>query len=319
MTTLRLPADRFGSGRSTWAGAVVCALLLVTAMIRETGMVGPAFANAVSLLWILAGVAVAVRGSAKLPRLAELYLWLAFILTLSLLQILAQNLARWTGMEVVDVFRLISIPHVITVVAALGVLGAWSRKSSRLAAGILILGAVVFWTGARTFPGTSLEEVAASPEGHLWTSANFLLATLITIAGLGFFTVALREAGDRFAAVAGLFTYSLGAVFWILHLAFRLTVMREVAEEYGRSASTPLWYPPWNEWAGLLFGIYSVLAYLGIVAYGVALLRTGLLARWVGWTCVAVGLLAAPLVGPPFFIHAVLWFVGILMLRRSAG
>ena len=98
-------------------------------------------------------------------------------------------------------------------------------------------------------------------------------------------------AGDRVSSVLGLFGFLFGAVFWVLHLAFRLTVMRRAAEEYAHSASVPPWYQPWIEWSGLLFGIYSVLAYLGIVAYGAALLGTGLTPRWVGWILVVFGLL----------------------------
>jgi hypothetical protein len=67
----------------------------------------------------------------------------------------------------------------------------------------------------------------------------------------------------------------------------------------------------------LLFVIYSVLAYVGLAAYGVSLLKTGWLPRWVGWACVAAGLIAAPLGGLPLFIHVPLWLAGILTLRQS--
>ena len=89
------------------------------------------------------------------------------------------------------------------------------------------------------------------------------------------------------------------------------------AREFARTGAPPPWFEPWSTWAGLLFGIYSVLAYLAIMAYGAALLQTGLLARWIGWTCLVFGLLAAPLVGPPLFIHVMPWFVGILLLKQG--
>ena len=74
---------------------------------------------------------------------------------------------------------------------------------------------------------------------------------------------------------------------------------------------------PACKWAGLLFGIYSVLAYLALMAYGAALLQTGLLVRWVGWTCLVFGLAAAPFFGPPLFIHVMPWFVSILLLKQG--
>lgn len=61
-----------------------------------------------------------------------------------------------------------------------------------------------------------------------------------------------------------------------------------------------------------------MLAYLGLAAYGGALLKTGLVPRWAGWMCVVAGLLAAPLGGLPLFIHVPLWLVGLLVLRDRA-
>ena len=305
-----------------WAGAAICVLLFVLAIAKGAGLISVSIEQALSALLILIGVAWAVKESEKLLRLSELYVWLAFILSLNHLQILAQGLAGWMGLDDIDVYRVVAIVHVLVVVAALWVLGAWSRQRdansypARFAAGLFIVGAVVFWVGARTFPGMTLDKIQANPAGHLWTSINFLLATVITLAGLALFTLALREAGDRFFSVLGLLAFMFGAVFWTLHLAFRLSVMVQAAQEWSRTSSPPPWFEPWREWAALLFGIYSVLAYLGLAAYGGALLKVGWLARWAGWTCVVAGLIAAPLGGLPLFIHVPLWLVGILLLRQ---
>ena len=224
------------------------------------------------------------------------------------------------------VFRPIAVIHLLVVVAALWALGAWSGDEekipypARLAAGLFIIGAVVFWVGARTFPGLTLEKVQANMAGHLCTSAGFLIANIITLAGLVLFTLALCEAGERYFSTLGLVLFTFGAVFWTLHLAFRLSVTVRAAQEWSLSAGPPLWplwYEPWRDWAGLLFVIYSVLAYAGLAAYGVSLLKTGRVPRWVGWTCVLAGLIAAPLGGLPLFIHVPLWLVGILTLRQS--
>lgn len=84
------------------------------------------------------------------------------------------------------------------------------------------------------------------------------------------------------------------------------------------ASGPPQWFEPWRGWAALLFGVYSVLAYIGLALYGGALLKTGWLPRWVGWTCVVAGLLAAPLGGLPLFIHVPLWLVGILTPRHNS-
>jgi hypothetical protein len=306
------------SAWSRWAGAVIC---LLSVVVRALAGVGDSLRGSIglvlALLLILVGVAWAVRGPERLRRLSELYLWLAFALSLGFLESFANRVAGWTGVDGLTVFRLVAAAHVAVVVLALWALGAWSRKAGSSAAGLLIIGAVIFWVGATTFPGMTLEEIAANRPAHMWTSGTFLPAVFITLAGLALFTVALREAGDRVLSVLGLLAFAFGSVFWTLHVAFRLTVMPWAAEEFSRTAASPAWFQPWVEFSGLLFGIYSVLANLALVAYGGAILETGLVARWAGWTCVVVGLLAAPFFGPPLFIHVPLWLVGILLVRRN--
>ena len=296
----------------------MCLLLFAVALVGDRALIGPDLANGLSALLIALAVAWTLRGPEKLTRLAELYLWLAPILSLSLLQIPAQSLASRMGVDWIVVYRPVAVVHVLLAGMAAWALAARSPKSNaiRLAGRFLIVGAVVFWVGARTFPGTDLEAVSTHLAGHTWTAANFMLATVVTIPGLTCFTRALRAAGDRSLAAWGLGGYLFGAVLWIVHLTIRLTLMRTAARHYADTGSAPAWFAAWWDAAGVLFGIYSVLAYLAIVAYGVALLRTRLLPRWTGWTCIVVGLLAAPLVGPPFWIHVVLWLVGLTLLRR---
>ncbi len=315
------------SALSRWAGAAISLLLVVVGIIEQLGgAIGDSLEHVLTPLLILVGVVWAVKGPERLLRLSELYLWLTFVLSMGLLQVLAHRLAGLIGADGLTVYRLVSTAHVVVVVLALRALGAWSREEgqansnsypARLAAGLMIVGAVIFWVGATTFPGMSLEKIVANRAAHLWTSSTFLLAAFITLAGLALLTLALREAGDRFLSVLGLLAFTFGAVFWTIHLAFRLTVMLAAAQELSRTAVPPPWFQPWTDWAGLLFGIYSVLAYLALVAYGGALLKTGLLARWVGWTCVVFGLLAAPFFGPPLVIHIAPWFVGILLVRQA--
>lgn len=68
-----------------------------------------------------------------------------------------------------------------------------------------------------------------------------------------------------------------------MHLGFRLTVMPLAAEKLQRVGAAPDWYEPWRNWAGLGFGIYHVLAYLALMLYGIALLKTRILPRAAGW------------------------------------
>jgi hypothetical protein len=309
-------------------GAALAVLTFAVVRLFERGGVDARMALLVSLALLLTGLVWAVKGPHRLSRLSELYLWLAFILSIYYLDVLANFMAGLIGWRPIEVFRPIAIIQVLGVSAAVWVLGAWSsnRKPSasagrlvRHAAGLFVVGAVVFWVGARTFPGLGLEQVRANPEGHLWTSASFMVATVVTIAGLALLTLALREAGDRALSFLGLALFSFGAVFWMLHLAIRMTVMIEAARAWTPGSAAPDWFEPWRAWAALLFALYSVLAYAGLAAYGAAWLGIGWRPRWIGWTCVAAGVLAVFLGGLPLFIHVPLWLMGVLTLTANPG
>jgi hypothetical protein len=135
-------------------------------------------------------------------------------------------------------------------------------------------------------------------------------------------TLALVARGDRVLAHVGLLMFAFASVFWVLHLAIRMTVMVQAAHEWSAAGTPPIWFEPWRAWAALLFALYSVLAYAGLAAYGGAWISVRLQPRWAGWTCILAGPLAAPLGGLPLFVHVPLWVIGILMLTstpRAAG
>ena len=291
----------------SWNGALLCVFLVAIARFRDSGTLGPHGANGLSVLLIGLGVGMALWGRDKLRRLAELFLWLGFILTLSLYKELAEALAAWLDTTWIQVFRPLAVVHGVLTLISLWVLGAWSPAGGpkgqgliKMSAGLLIFGAAVFWTGARTFPGSSLEAVAGNLDGHLWTAANFLAATVITLVGLLLLRFELQNRGASLASALGLFSFSFGAVFWVLHLALRLTLIPQAAAAFSRTGAAPPWFDPWSDWIGLLFGIFSVLAYLGIIAFGVAWLNASVQPRWVGKACVGFGLLALPWLGRPF-------------------
>jgi hypothetical protein len=311
--------------RHSLVGPVTALLLLASVVARESGLVSAAVGASIAIGVGAVGAAQACRGPRRLRRLSEWYLWLAFIVSVYHLHLIAGAIAGWSGMVTIDVFKALAVGHVLVVGMALWILQAWSRDDSapgrrdlrRLSAALFIVGAVVFWVGARTFPGLSLDAVAANLEGHYWTSASFLVATVITLVGLGLLTQALRDAGHGAVPSAGLLLFTVGSVLWVLHLAFRLTVVVQAADDWRATTMTPGWYEPWRAWAALLFAIYSVLGYLGLAAYGSALLATRWTPRWVAWSCILAGVLAAPLGGLPLFIHVPLWLAGITFLTRA--
>ena len=295
-----------------WLGPALFIALIVVAVVRRAVGLSATAGDILSLALILGGVGWALRSPKKLRSLSSLYLWLAFML---LLDDPAHWLPAVAGWDRALLYEIASGAHLLLVLMAASALGAWRKENpARPAAGLFIAGAVIFWSGARIWPGMSLSVIAQHGPEHLWTSSTFLLATVITLAGMALLRLALQDAGDRFWATLGLLGYLFGAVFFVMHLGFRLTVMPLAAEEFGRVGAAPNWYEPWRIWAGLGFGIYHVLAYLALMAYGIALLKTRILPRAAASLSIGFALLAVPWFGPPLLIHMVPWILGVLIL-----
>ena len=134
-----------------------------------------------------------------------------------------------------------------------------------------------------------------------------------------------------FSPNSGWWPTCLGAVFWIISLVFRVYLGGLGSARDGLSReSLPIGFEAWQQWAAMLFAIYMVIGYLSVAAYGGALLGTGLLARWLGWTAVIFGLAGAlgytlgfvvqfRLFHPPLNIHLVPGLIGIFLLLRVRG
>jgi hypothetical protein len=108
-------------------------------------------------------------------------------------------------------------------------------------------------------------------------------------------------------------------VLWVINLAFRLSIDAWTAQETARTAVIPEFYVPLTRWTGLLFVIYTVLAFSALTVYGEAVLSTSVLPRWVGWLAIVYGLAGLGLLGvigdaPPFLHHLMPLLIGILLL-----
>ncbi len=317
-----------------WTPAAIVVFLAINGALQQLRLLGSTSGAAISVLLIAIGLAWVFAGAEKLRRLGELYLWLVFILSLGMLQDLANQFARMMGIaNSLAVYMGVTVVHLLVIGVALWIVGAWTGQQTDsspksdpagLAAGLLIIGAAIVWIGATTWPGQRLERVATQLPAYLWANGFFLLGAITTLAGLTILRVALRESGDRLFGDLGLTSFLFGSVFWIIHLAFRLTVTVSAADEMARTGTLPTSFEMWRRWAGLLFGIYIVLAYLGIAAFGGALLKTGLLAKGFGWTCVVIGLAAATLFvirvpgfDLPLEVPIVPYLMGIFLLSRG--
>jgi hypothetical protein len=90
-------------------GAAICVLLFIIVVTMERGVISASIGQTLSIVLMLTEGAWAVKGSDKLRRLSELYLWLAFILSMYHLHVLAHGLAGWMGLDGIEDFRPVAI------------------------------------------------------------------------------------------------------------------------------------------------------------------------------------------------------------------
>ena len=208
----------------------------------------------------------------------------------------------------------------------------WTHR--RCTGSVLILGCVLFQGGASlpvkdstgTYiyglpPQQWLGVVSLHPTLWWWASVLFLSGTFVTLLGFAQLTMLLRGAGDQAFSSLGLIALVVGAVLWVIVLAFRLSIDFSAAEETARTGVMPTFYVPLREWTDALFAVYTILTFLAALAFGGALVSTRLLPRWLGWTTIVyslagLGLFAAAHDMPPLFHHLLPIVMGILLLLR---
>ena len=154
--------------------------------------------------------------------------------------------------------------------------------------GFLMVAAVLFTRG---------------PDGPIlpeWQSLVLGLGLVVTLFGLATFELVVRDANERVLGRLGTIAFLLGCISWIVADAVALGGLRWVFE---------------------LERNYVVLACVGQVAFGWAILRTEVLPRWLGWAAIAWSVVWAVLylsriVEAPLGINLITFLIGLFLLRR---
>ena len=197
----------------------------------------------------------------------------------------------------------------------------------RTAALLLLIGGVVFLVGACWPPWEqwysplkrSLQIIGEHRAAWYWIHTCFVIGVVLTMLGFVELASARHRAGigntltDLTAAA-----YIIGAVFWLVSIAFRMTVQVWAANEVVASGEIPTSYEAWHRFSGMLFMFYMALAYLACAGLGWDVLRTGMVTRWAGWFAIAFGLSAGAIVGRniPLMVHIPMMIVAVMLLRR---
>lgn len=174
-----------------------------------------------------------------------------------------------------------------------------------IATWLLILCGVVFAVGGFLYMGRAmLKWPAAESPGYLvWERGFIIAAVMINVSGLALLEGMLRTAGDPVFARVGLITTVIAA-------AVVLTAEASFLNSQAQAQAQIV--------------IYVVLAFLGQAAIGVGLLRTHLLAGWVGWATIIwnlAWLVILPIASPrdiyyPVLHHTVPLLIGIALLLK---
>lgn len=194
-----------------------------------------------------------------------------------------------------------------------------------LVAGLLIgLLAIIIMIARGALPGFgavggALELMAPYADTFRLLNGMYAVAWIALLLAFALLARLLARAGDEQLALL-VFTLALvTGVTGVLHGAFHVGLTTWAAEEAGRTGSIPEIYHPLRAWADGAFRLGYAGSFIATALIGWGLLRTGLLAPWVGWAAIAwsvlwlvgalasVGAPAIPFIMPAVVSVALLW------------
>ncbi len=162
---------------------------------------------------------------------------------------------------------LIGIVAIGVSLVLVGVIFTQGLTARTATASLLILCFVLFAVGGVLFSGRAfLKWPIEETSSHLiWERGFIIAAVLATVLGLALLEDLLRGAGDSFLARLGMVAYLVAAGMVV------------VAETM---------YVGKRDWIYPQIVFYVLVAFLAQAAIGIALLQTGMVASWAGWTTV---------------------------------
>jgi hypothetical protein len=163
---------------------------------------------------------------------------------------------------------------------------------------LLILSFVVFLPAGLLYTGRAMLKWPAAQSMSYFYWERALVMGAIVVATLGFVVLErmLEADGDRILAPIGMALFLMAAIIVLAAESFALK-----QQEYS--------YAP--------IAVFVVLAFLGQAAFGLSILRTGLLPGWVGWATVIWNLaflVILPIFQPQDIYYPVLYYVAPLVI-----
>lgn len=200
--------------------------------------------------------------------------------------------------------------------------------------GILILaGGIIFWIGAfyppyKQWMTSDIKEyltiINSNKTGWYVIHSCFILGIIVSIFGWELLSESLISSGTGNIlpkiAYTSLFA---GSIFWLINIAFRLTVTLWAAENFSSTGVIYESFKTWMDWSNLLFVIYMVLAYFATGCFGIAMREISWIPAWVSWFYIIFGfagvigyLVRIPVWVPPLMVHLPYIISGIVILLK---
>lgn len=175
-----------------------------------------------------------------------------------------------------------------------------------IAASLLLLGFLLAWPaviiGAPNFgKDSTLGRALPFLFDPMWEKYWYIAFLVVTLYGLVILEGILWRAGDLIFARLGLVTFTLATTMFLV-----MTVLDANDVPGGRDVEA----------------FFIALAFPAVIAYGIAILRTGIIARWIGvvamlWTAIMLIRVFPHNEGPLFYEPALILIAIALVVSRS--
>jgi hypothetical protein len=134
-----------------------------------------------------------------------------------------------------------------------------------------------------------LAHIDANRRDWWWMSMGGLKALFLLTGGIAGLTFLLAEAGETPLASVSFGFYIIGMIAWVLAMIFQTTALPRAASMRIETDTAPDWlHPIWD--AGAMAEMTWVIgANTAYALFGLAIIESGLVPSWVGWTALILG------------------------------
>jgi hypothetical protein len=227
-----------------------------------------------------------------LRRASQAFLWVApFISPVLMLAYRAGGLKLYA---LCGAALLLLIAGAVWILAADSVKTSTTNRRDALLPGVLLvasLSSVAVTVTSGPPPVSAAEWVATLSVQHL-RYVGLLVAGLLAWAGFEAMTTMVQAAGERAYSVLARSATTVSMALFILFILGALTIFDVVAQQRN-SGNTPTWVSPLLILMGSWASLYSVLTYLAVSLYAIALARTGMIGNLGRNVFVALGAIAS--------------------------